>query len=99
MLPDAAKKYIADLHRQSKGIENPAMTRGWGLRVMSHPCAWPAVAEVRMANDSTRQVRGVPVPNRFWISGLLAVLLIAVGAPARPLEPSLHPSQYVLDNW
>jgi signal transduction histidine kinase/ligand-binding sensor domain-containing protein/DNA-binding response OmpR family regulator len=42
-----------------------------------------------MANDCMRQVLG----------GLLAVLLIAVGAPALALEPSLQPSQYVLDNW
>src|SRR6202051_5095315 len=50
-----------------------------------------------MANDCMCQARGVAVPNR--IRGLLAVLLIAVCARSLALEPSLEPSQYVLDNW
>jgi signal transduction histidine kinase/ligand-binding sensor domain-containing protein/CheY-like chemotaxis protein len=52
-----------------------------------------------MANYCMRQARGVPVLNRFRISGLLALLLIAVCGSAPALEPSLQPSQYVLDNW
>jgi ligand-binding sensor domain-containing protein/signal transduction histidine kinase/CheY-like chemotaxis protein/HPt (histidine-containing phosphotransfer) domain-containing protein len=42
-----------------------------------------------MANDCMRQAR----------RGVFAVLLIAVWGHARALEPSLQPSQYVLDNW
>ena len=52
-----------------------------------------------MANDCMCQARSVAVPNRFRIRGLLAILLIAVCTPAPALEPSLEPSQYVLDNW
>jgi signal transduction histidine kinase/ligand-binding sensor domain-containing protein/CheY-like chemotaxis protein/HPt (histidine-containing phosphotransfer) domain-containing protein len=52
-----------------------------------------------MANYCMCQARGVAALNRIWIRGLLAVLLIAVCANARALEPSLEPSQYVLDNW
>ncbi len=52
-----------------------------------------------MANDRSGRVRGVAVLNRLWIRGLLAALLIGVGAPAFALDPSLQLSQYVLDNW
>src|ERR1700730_9896388 len=52
-----------------------------------------------MANDRMWQTRGVAVLNRLQIRGLLAVLLIGVCAPAFALDPSLQPSQYVLDNW
>ena len=37
--------------------------------------------------------------SRLAIRGLLSILLIAVCAEARALDPSLQPSQYVLDNW
>src|ERR1700676_3698577 len=52
-----------------------------------------------MANDRMWQARGVAVLNLLRIRGLLAVLLIGVCAQAFALEPSLEPSQYVLDNW
>src|SRR5450631_28968 len=52
-----------------------------------------------MANYCMCQARGAAVLNRIRIRGLLAVLLIAVCARALALEPSLEPSQYVLDNW
>src|SRR6202790_2177669 len=52
-----------------------------------------------MAKNCMCQGRGVAVPNRLRICGLLAVLLIGVCAQAFALEPSLEPSQYVLDNW
>jgi signal transduction histidine kinase/ligand-binding sensor domain-containing protein/DNA-binding response OmpR family regulator len=52
-----------------------------------------------MANDCMCLARSVAVLNRFRIRGLLAILLFAVCAPAPALEPSLEPSQYVLDNW
>jgi signal transduction histidine kinase/ligand-binding sensor domain-containing protein/CheY-like chemotaxis protein len=52
-----------------------------------------------MANDCMCQARSVAVLNRVRIRGLLAILLIAVCTPAPALEPSLEPSQYVLDNW
>jgi signal transduction histidine kinase/ligand-binding sensor domain-containing protein/CheY-like chemotaxis protein/HPt (histidine-containing phosphotransfer) domain-containing protein len=45
------------------------------------------------------QARSVAVLNRVRVRGLLAILLIAVCLPAAALEPSLEPSQYVLDNW
>jgi signal transduction histidine kinase/ligand-binding sensor domain-containing protein/CheY-like chemotaxis protein len=45
------------------------------------------------------QARSVALLNRLRIRGLLAILLIAVCTPAPALEPSLQPSQYVLDNW
>lgn len=37
--------------------------------------------------------------NWLPIRGLLAVLLVAVCGHALALDPSLQPSQYVLDNW
>jgi ligand-binding sensor domain-containing protein len=37
--------------------------------------------------------------SRLAIRGLLSILLIAVCAEARALDPSLQPTQYVLDNW
>jgi signal transduction histidine kinase/ligand-binding sensor domain-containing protein/DNA-binding response OmpR family regulator len=52
-----------------------------------------------MADDRMWQARGVAVLNRLRIRGLLAVLLIGVCAQAFALDPSLQPSQYVLDNW
>jgi signal transduction histidine kinase/ligand-binding sensor domain-containing protein/DNA-binding response OmpR family regulator len=52
-----------------------------------------------MAIDCMCRARGVAVLNRLRIGGLLAVLLIAVAPHALALEPSLEPSQYVLDNW
>jgi signal transduction histidine kinase/ligand-binding sensor domain-containing protein/DNA-binding response OmpR family regulator/HPt (histidine-containing phosphotransfer) domain-containing protein len=52
-----------------------------------------------MTNDCMYQPRGVALLKRFWISGLLAVLLAAVCTHALALDPSLQPSQYVLDNW
>ncbi len=52
-----------------------------------------------MANDCRCESRGVAGLNRVRIRGLLAVLLIAVCARAPALEPTLQPSQYVLDNW
>jgi ligand-binding sensor domain-containing protein len=52
-----------------------------------------------MANECMCQARGVAVLNRLRIRGLLAVLLVAACAHAFALEPSLQPSQYVLDNW
>jgi len=57
------------------------------------------VAEMRMANDRMLQACGVAVLNGLRIRGLLAILLIGVCAPALALDPSLQPSQYVLDNW
>jgi ligand-binding sensor domain-containing protein/signal transduction histidine kinase/CheY-like chemotaxis protein/HPt (histidine-containing phosphotransfer) domain-containing protein len=52
-----------------------------------------------MANECMCQARGVAVLNRLRIRALLAVLLVAACAHAFALEPSLQPSQYVLDNW
>ncbi|HMA00618.1 MAG TPA: two-component regulator propeller domain-containing protein [Steroidobacteraceae bacterium] len=52
-----------------------------------------------MANDRMWQARGVAVLAGLGIRGLLAMLLIGACAPALALDPSLQPSQYVLDNW
>ena len=49
-----------------------------------------------MAKDYQGEVR---VPKRLRIRGLLTILLIVACAPAFALDPSLQPSQYVLDNW
>jgi signal transduction histidine kinase/ligand-binding sensor domain-containing protein/DNA-binding response OmpR family regulator len=46
-----------------------------------------------------RQARGVLVLLGSPIRGVLAVLLIAIAGVARALDPSVQPSQYVLDNW
>src|ERR1700680_1282778 len=51
-----------------------------------------------MSNDRMWQARGVAV-LKLRIRGWLAVLLVGVCAPAFALDPSLQPSQYVLDNW
>jgi len=37
--------------------------------------------------------------SRRAVRSWLAILLIAAGPPALALDPSLQPSQYVLDNW
>src|SRR6266702_3723111 len=52
-----------------------------------------------MANDYMCQARRLAVLKRLRTRGLLAVLLIGVCAQAFALDPSLQPSQYVLDNW
>ncbi len=52
-----------------------------------------------MAIDRMWQARCAAVLNQLRIRGLLAVLLIGVCARALALDPSLQPSQYVLDNW
>src|SRR3984893_4270068 len=52
-----------------------------------------------MANDGRCESRGVAALNRLRIRGLLAGLLIAGGPRAPAVEPTLQPSQYVLDNW
>src|ERR1700722_17318472 len=52
-----------------------------------------------MANDRRWRGRGATVLNWLLVRGLLAVLLIGVGAAAFALDPSLQLSQYVLDNW
>src|ERR1700726_4343666 len=52
-----------------------------------------------MANDRMWQALGVAVLNRLRIRGLLVVLLTGGGARPFPPDPSLQPSQYVLDNW
>ena len=52
-----------------------------------------------MANDRMWQTRGVAVLKLLRIRGWLAVLLLGICAPAFALDPSLQPSQYVLDNW
>ncbi len=41
----------------------------------------------------------VAVISRLAIRGFLSVLLIALSTDALALDPSLRPSQYVLDNW
>jgi signal transduction histidine kinase/ligand-binding sensor domain-containing protein/DNA-binding response OmpR family regulator len=48
-----------------------------------------------MANEYMCHARG----RGRRIRGLLAVLLMGVWAQALALDPSLQPSQYVLDNW
>ena len=52
-----------------------------------------------MANECMRQARGAAALNRFGVRGWLAVLLMGIAAQALALDPSLQPSQYVLDNW
>src|SRR5471032_1019511 len=46
-----------------------------------------------------RQARGVLVLRRMAVRGALAVLLLAVCGQALALDPTMQPSQYVLDNW
>ncbi len=52
-----------------------------------------------MTIDHMRVARGLRPPIRHRLRGLLAILLLAFCAHALALEPSLEPSQYVLDNW
>ena len=52
-----------------------------------------------MTIDHQDQVRTGRPPIRHRAPGLLALVLIAFCARAVALEPSLEPSQYVLDNW
>jgi signal transduction histidine kinase/ligand-binding sensor domain-containing protein/CheY-like chemotaxis protein/HPt (histidine-containing phosphotransfer) domain-containing protein len=47
---------------------------------------------VRILNGSIGQARCL-------IRGLLALLLLSVGAPSFALDPALQPTQYVVDNW
>jgi signal transduction histidine kinase/ligand-binding sensor domain-containing protein/CheY-like chemotaxis protein/HPt (histidine-containing phosphotransfer) domain-containing protein len=46
-----------------------------------------------------RQARGVLVLRGTVVRGVLAVLLIAACGHAFALDPTMQPSQYVLDNW
>ena len=46
-----------------------------------------------------RQARGVLVLRGTAVRGALAVLLFAVCGHALALDPTMQPSQYVLDNW
>jgi signal transduction histidine kinase/ligand-binding sensor domain-containing protein/CheY-like chemotaxis protein/HPt (histidine-containing phosphotransfer) domain-containing protein len=46
-----------------------------------------------------RQARGVLVLRGMAVRGALAVLLIAACGRAQALDPTMQPSQYVLDNW
>jgi ligand-binding sensor domain-containing protein/signal transduction histidine kinase len=52
-----------------------------------------------MTSICTSRARGFACPNRFWVSGLVAVLLVMVYGHAFALDPSRQLSQYVLDNW
>src|SRR5271155_3279417 len=52
-----------------------------------------------MRADCMRQARGVLILRGSAIRGVLAVVLFALCGPARALDPTLQPSQYVLDNW
>src|SRR5271165_7238788 len=52
-----------------------------------------------MANDRRWQRRGIAAFSWLRARGLLAVMLIGVCARAFALDPSLQPSQYVVDNW
>src|SRR5260370_27846692 len=52
-----------------------------------------------MADDLMWQARGVAILNRLRIRSLFSILLIGLCSPAFALDPSLQPSQYVLDNW
>src|SRR3984885_9143912 len=52
-----------------------------------------------MVYDYMCEARSVAVLNRVRIRGFPAILLLSVCAPAAALDPSLEPSQYVLDNW
>src|SRR5580698_10930960 len=46
-----------------------------------------------------RQARGVLVLRGTAVRGALAGFLIAVCGQAHALDPTMQPSQYVLDNW
>jgi signal transduction histidine kinase/ligand-binding sensor domain-containing protein/DNA-binding response OmpR family regulator len=46
-----------------------------------------------------RQARSVLVLRGIAVRGALVILLIAACGQARALDPTLQPSQYVLDNW
>src|SRR5882724_3946843 len=52
-----------------------------------------------MRTDCMGQARGVLVLLGSPVRGVLAVVLIALAGVARALDPSVQPSQYVLDNW
>jgi ligand-binding sensor domain-containing protein len=45
------------------------------------------------------QPRDASIVTRAWISGMVGVLLIVTGNCALALDPTLQPSQYVLDTW
>jgi diguanylate cyclase (GGDEF)-like protein/PAS domain S-box-containing protein len=53
-----------------------------------------------MTTNCMRQARSVALVNWIAFRGLFAILFLVVsGPPAIALDPSLYPSQYVLDNW
>ncbi len=45
------------------------------------------------------QPRDASIVTRAWISGMVGVLLLVTGNCALALDPTLQPSQYVLDTW
>src|ERR1035438_2237049 len=52
-----------------------------------------------MRADCMRQARGVLVLRGSPIHAVMSVLLMALAGVARALDPTVQPSQYVLDNW
>jgi signal transduction histidine kinase/ligand-binding sensor domain-containing protein/CheY-like chemotaxis protein/HPt (histidine-containing phosphotransfer) domain-containing protein len=52
-----------------------------------------------MATGFLHPSRRVSLTTRISACGLLAVFLLVVSGPAAALDPSLRPSQYILDQW
>src|SRR3984885_4714286 len=52
-----------------------------------------------MATGFWHQSRRVSLMTRMSVGGLLAVFFMIVGGQALALDPSLKPSQYMLDQW